>query len=352
MPDSSLIRRRLLPIATIVTPATLSVGFDFPPAEYLNVPFVDFTSLNLLAPMVGDASGFIDNSFSYQYTGPGLSVRRITDAVAAQGFIVPVVAPAVNSSWNMVFNGPSLHCSPVDSDFRREVLANVLDYTLNLTSPTGNTNCSIGPAYVAWHPAPMTPDQSMMEYLPFTVDASGLLGLNDNRFAGTEIASVFLLVASVLASSRTAEGDQFPAICDGMPWFKDELARYRDTSILLRCDLHNTTYDTSFSVINGAQTIHVNNATELTDSPLIALGRVAAYFNSSNQTDTSLQPHDCDPHPDSQYMAADCLFNPQILSTLSYQAVMDAFNDLITGLITPYEGYEMPTEVESTTRIS
>lgn len=41
---------RLLPIASIITPATLSVGIDVPPPIYMNVPNVEFSSLNLAAP--------------------------------------------------------------------------------------------------------------------------------------------------------------------------------------------------------------------------------------------------------------------------------------------------------------
>ena len=45
------ISSRLMPIASIIKPATLSVGVDFPPPVYMHVPNVDFSSLNLAAPM-------------------------------------------------------------------------------------------------------------------------------------------------------------------------------------------------------------------------------------------------------------------------------------------------------------
>lgn len=131
---------RLMPLPSIVTPATLSVAIDFPPPTFMNVPNVGFSSLNLAAPLVAwgpTASGEGKKpGIHYLYTGPSLTVKRITGAVAAQGSILPVPAPSVNSTWDLDFDGPSLHCSPVDSDFRRAALDNILNYTFARHSST------------------------------------------------------------------------------------------------------------------------------------------------------------------------------------------------------------------------
>lgn len=284
----------LLPIASIITPATLSISVDFPPAAYMNVPTVDFTSLNLAAPM--PAFYISEGSLSYNYAGPSLTVQRIADAVAAQGSILPVTAPAVNSSWNVAFNGPSLHCNPIVSDFRREVLDNVLNYTFGRCGVSSTENCTFGPGYVAWHPGFMAPLKPMKDYLPFSadfsVDESGPLTLqSDNHYGdpAPDMASVFILVAPVLSSSSTVqvEGSNYPTMCAGKPWYQDGLAKYYETSLLLRCDVYNSTFDTTFSVVNSAQTIHVNNITDLTKSPLIANASVKAEFNSTDRDNNS-----------------------------------------------------------------
>lgn len=321
----------------------------------MNVPTVDFTSLNLAAPM--PAFYMHEGGLSYNYAGPSLTVQRIANAVAAQGSILPVSAPAVNSSWNVAFNGPSLHCNPLVSDFRRQVLDNVLNYTFGRSGISSTENCTFGPGYVAWHPRFMAPLKSMKDYLPFSadfsVDESGPLILqSDNHYGNPspDMASVFILVAPVLSSSSTiqVEGSNYPTMCAGKPWYQDGLAKYYETSLLLRCDVHNATFDTTFSVVNSAQTIHVNNMTNLTNSPLIANATVKAYFNSTDQNDNSLQPHDCyldDPD-------APCLFDPQVLSTLSYQAIMHAFTDLVTGTIRIDQVAGRLSRVKSTTRLS
>lgn len=153
-----------------MTPATLSVGISFPPPEYMDVPNVAFSSLNLVAPMAAyGTTGGNSPEFTYMYGGPSLTVQRITKAVGAQGAILPVIAPAMNSTWDLEFNGPSLHCNPVDSVLRDAVLANVLAYTFARNEDLAG-NCTTGPGYVAWHPEFMSPDDSTDEYLPFLLD--------------------------------------------------------------------------------------------------------------------------------------------------------------------------------------
>lgn len=67
---------------------------------------------------------------------------------------------------------------------------------------------------------------------------------------------------------------------------------------------------------------------------MIMIGDVVAVFNSSDETDTSLQPQAC-PSSDNDtddYSFA-CVYDPLVMSTLSYQSVMYAFMDLIVGTI-------------------
>lgn len=348
---------RLLPIASIVTPATLSVGIDSPPPKDMIVPNVAFSSLNLAAPMPdygtdGSEDGE-ETGFTFTYAGPSHTVQRITNAVAAQGSILPVAAPSVNSTWDLDFNGPSLHCNPVSSEFRHAVLANILNYTF-VRSPdsTGEADCNHGPGYIAWHPFSMQPDESMKEYLPFNMDrlnsSSGALNNeNDYGYPLNDMASVFLAIAPILFSSTSYEDYDPPTMCRGKPWYQASLATYYNTSTVLRCDVHNSTYHTTFSFVNGVQEVDIN-VTDVTDTPMITIGGVVAYFNSSDQTDMSLRPQACPPWD----LNDACVSDPSILSTLSYQAVMHAFTDLVTGMISLGDEVSVQTFIRSTTQLS
>ena len=353
--------RRLLPTASIITPATLSVGTDHPLPIYMNVPNVDFSSLNLVAPMAAystiESADGEDPGVWYMYAGPSLTVQRITDAVAAQGSILPVVAPSANSTWDLNFNGPSLHCNPVSSGFRNAVLANILNYIFVRSQDIMNDDCTYGPGYVAWHPPGMGPNTSMTDYLPFIIDnwnSSGGALNNDNEhgYPSSDMASVFLAITPTLFSSAPAEY-RTPTMCRGKPWYQAGLAKFYNTSTVLRCDVHNSTYHTTFSFINGVQEVDVKNVTGVTDTPMITIGNVTAYFSSLNQTDLSLRPQACPPSKmnDSNEWSA-CLYDPRVLSTLSYQAVMHAFTDLVAGMISLGDEFDIQTMITSTTQLS
>ncbi|KAL8869434.1 MAG: hypothetical protein Q9174_004274, partial [Haloplaca sp. 1 TL-2023] len=305
---------RLMPIASIITPATLSVGMDFPSPTYMHVPNVDFSSLNLAAPMAsygttGSGRGQ-EPGFNYMYAGPSLTVQRITDAVAAQGFILPVPAPSVNSSWDLDFDGPSLHCNPVSSELRQAILDNILNYTLARTEGQSlGSDCAGGPGYVSWHPNWMKPDDDPTDdYLPFNIDNlnissggadhSGSDVLNHDNSHGypySDLASVFLAATPSLFTYAYSEIADSSTICPGEPSYKEALAEYNKTSTVLRCDVHKSTYHTVFSFIDGVQTVDIKDVEDITDSPMITLGEVVAYFNSSDLEDTTLQPHACPP---------------------------------------------------------
>ena len=292
----------------------------------------------------------------YMYAGPSRTVQRITDAVAAQGSILPVAAPSVNSTWDLDFNGPSLHCSPVPSGFRHAVLANILNYTFVRSENNMGDDCTYGPGYIAWHPPLMQPDTPMTEYLPFNIDNlnSSIGALNNNNDHGypyNDMASVFLAIAPTLFSSTFAEDNDPPTMCRGKPWYQAGLATYYNTSTVLRCDVHNSTYHTTFSFVNGVQEVDINNVTDVTDTPMITIGSVVASLDISNKTNMSLRPQACPPS-DMNEMFNACLFDPRVLSTLSYQAVMHAFTDLVTGVISLGDREDLQTLITSTTQLS
>ena len=117
---------RLVPIATIITPATLSVGLASPPAQLMQVPSVAFSSLSLVTNM--EALQYPTYEV-YTYYGPSDAVIAITRTVGALGDLLHVDPPAQNSSWTLVFPGPSLSCSEeIDTDIRHQIETNIGEY--------------------------------------------------------------------------------------------------------------------------------------------------------------------------------------------------------------------------------
>ena len=338
-----------------MTPATLSVGINVPDPIRMNVPNVAFSSLNLAAPMAEyGTSGANLTGLNYVYGGPSLTVQRITDAVAAQGSILPVKAPAVNSSWTLDFNGPSLRCKPVGADIRKPILANILNYTYERQAGDSSSDCGHGPGFVAWHPSGMTPYSSADELLPFIISNSNSSRdpLNNNDKYGypyPDMASIFIAIAPTLFSSVFAEGSWRPTMCKGKPWYKAGLATYHNTSTVLRCDMHNATYQTNFSFVDGVQKVDISNVTDVTDTPMDTLGMVLAYFDSLNQTIVNSNPHAC---PPSESSTEKCLYDPLVMSTISYQAIMHAFTKLVAGTISLGDMEDLDVLVTSTTRLS
>lgn len=366
---------RLMPIASIVTPATLSVSIDFPPPTYMNVPNVEFSSLNLVAPLAsygttgsGDAK---ETPFAYMYAGPSLTVQRIANAVAAQGSILPVTAPSVNSTWDLAFDGPSLHCHPVSLNFRQAALDNILNYTFAPGEGESlSSTCAIGPGYMAWHPKWMTPNDSMEDRLPFNINdlnsSSGSVDIdkndalnhdNSHGYPYSDMASIFLAITPTLFPATSGENSDSYNICHGEPSYQANLAHYNETSTVLRCNAHRSTYHTTFSFVDGVQNVHIRNVTDITDTPMITIGSVLTYFNSSDLDDTSLQAQACPPskmNPDldnSDGQMQPCLLDPLVLSTLSYQAVMHAFINLVAGMISLGNRQDLKTLIDSTTQV-
>ena len=87
----------LLPVASIITPATLNVEMaPFSNSTLVRVPRVDFTSINFvnLDPFFARASDV--NTFYNVYKGPMPGVQRIVDSTAMEGAILPIEPPSTN----------------------------------------------------------------------------------------------------------------------------------------------------------------------------------------------------------------------------------------------------------------
>lgn len=131
----------------------------------------------------------------------------------------------------------------------------------------------------------------------------------------------------------TSINDTFDVNCAGVG---DETpctfspAEIFDNATLLRCDLANDTYDIDFRYVDGVQDVHVRS--DRSQSPVmdaLAGGQYVLGPSSGPQNCTllafgggSLEG------PNSS-----CSFYPNTLRWISYQAIMQAFNQLVIGSI-------------------
>jgi hypothetical protein len=144
----------LLPIASIITPSTLSVdsvSFDkFVPRR---VPRIDFASTNFanLGSGLSVNTNFNDDDLGpgstevqpvvdqyNMYSGPMPEVQKVTAGAATQGAISSIEPPSTNSSWTLNFHGPAIVCDKVDQtlsnyitqDVERAINASRISYNM------------------------------------------------------------------------------------------------------------------------------------------------------------------------------------------------------------------------------
>ncbi|CZT20043.1 uncharacterized protein RCC_05900 [Ramularia collo-cygni] len=129
----------LLPIAAIISPASLSVVFDqVHPSPVLNVivpqPALDSMAFGTFYDLPDD-----NGSQRFSQMGPNNEVSRIAYAAAAAGNILSIDPPGVNATWNLDLDAPRFSCSPLEADVLRDVKSNLIDvfnnYTANGTWP-------------------------------------------------------------------------------------------------------------------------------------------------------------------------------------------------------------------------
>lgn len=121
---------RLIPIAAVITPATLTIKTEPAPSgcSDTTVPMVDFGSLNFAfsdsdAVLKMQLSGGMNDLYNVTtYGGPEYSVTKTVVATAAQGRLLPISAPCSNCSWEMDFVGPATQCTPVAGLLEEDII--------------------------------------------------------------------------------------------------------------------------------------------------------------------------------------------------------------------------------------
>lgn len=302
------------------------------------VPNFDFTSLNFAAPIPKGQ----DNDFCF--TGPSQKVERVAAAVAAQGQILPISAPAPNASWNLDFWAPALQCHDVEGVVRDNTLNHILDQWGNVS------DCSHAYGYMAWTGTSNStlpfvqqhanssrrvlqadaltygaPASIYVATLPqmfnFAFMSSNAQTQEKCRFFGAD----GLIYTYPMADDVCLPGLERPLCYGQQAWFTD--------ATLLRCDLVNSSYTTEFKYTDGTQLVDI----------------------STNKKDVSvpITAHQCFTVPDGGKFSSNslkcngtgtaCQYDEVASRLLSYQSIAHAFNQLILGSIT-MGGYGTPAK--------
>ncbi|KAK6430594.1 hypothetical protein LTR95_013249 [Oleoguttula sp. CCFEE 5521] len=291
----------LLPIAAVVTPATLSVqSVAVNSTDVLTVSNVDFTSLNF-ASIPETIAGMMP---TYYYGGPQFMVSRLVAATAGQGAILPLAPPnaSPNASYTQTFPGPVLRCADVEGQLLSQITKNI-----EQTAPTKeNANkdgfdvasaTSFG--YIAWTPSGSDPRPFDFDNTTYTV-SPGTLGPID-----VGPASVFVALLPAMINRITYRG----------------LVNASDVTAnatVIQCTLYNSTYNAAISWTNGVQNVG------------ITYGQSYGTVVPQNLLYAGAMGLDLTP---SASAANPWSFNVTSVQTLAYQAVMDALGQILVGTI-------------------
>ena len=307
---------RLIPIASVVTPGTLSVESRaiVPPKSYLRrVPTLGLDSLNFLSDMqsFGNAQYFSFDSTpqqkgEYLYQGPSRPIENVALNVGTNGKIMSITPPNLNSTWELDFHGPGIQCSNLEGQARQDVLENVAKATNNM----GTTMYT----FLAWtytwdknatYLNDTSPDSTLM--LPFDGSAPNVQLINP-RATMPPVLYVGVLPCEAHETGWTPKLQE---------------------ATFTKCELVNTTYHSEFSFRNGGQRIDTSRQRN-TDTPFSNVGIVAGPGYGAQML------QNCTEDYSEEFHAIDgplCSFDKFLARTLSYQAIFDAFSQLVLGSV-------------------
>ncbi|KAK8070585.1 hypothetical protein PG997_010788 [Apiospora hydei] len=326
----------LIPIASIIAPATLSVSLRDSVLETVmeEVPQIDFLNLNYAANMaVYDEAG--NGSKYYSYNDPSQHLKQLSMGVVAQKAILPIVPPFPNASWSLEFSGPNLVCQPAPADERLRILRSVAAYTAQ-----DETSCDSIPTYLAWH-EPYGPNSAMSG--PYFRDS---LRNDSSPLSISNPDSVFLLpweqrrvrqdstlyVATLPNAlgkrpfSRTDSGnDCVVGLLDSGNTSQIPFGIYGGNETMVQCQLYNSTYATNFQYSRGAQDINIT-ITELGDTVSFT-----AWVRGPNTTSNPEENCATLQSVFANETTNDCEVDQTLLSQIAYQSILRAFSTWITG---------------------
>jgi hypothetical protein len=261
----------------------------------------------------------------YIYSGPSPALQSLVGSVISQGDVLPVSPPVTNASWHLELNAPFLRCGNLTEQDRIAVSNNIKAAMLADTFLSG---------FLAWRQLPLDSAGAYLlnATLPFRpakaskASNSSIFNPQHLRFESnadfhTNDLNVTLPLLFYLAV--------VPPWAYGTALSQRSAEEVLNRSSIIQCQLLNSTYLTTFSAINNTQKVsHI--VKDIQDNPILRVPVVAttsAVYNYGRPL-----PYDADESPcDSSKRS--CYWNSEILPTLSYQAIVDAFSKSILGSV-------------------
>ncbi|OQE37973.1 hypothetical protein PENCOP_c009G07293 [Penicillium coprophilum] len=311
----------LLPTTSIISPATLSVHLtSFNDYALRRIPRVDFTSANFAT--LGSIT--IENAtqvyWSTGYLGPSSETQRVVNSVAAQGTILQIEPPAANSSWSVEFHGPTIVCDNVNQTLADHITQDVAQ-AINQSRSIENRAWSLWLYnYLSWAPE----SDSLVDSTPFRYDNESdryterliPLGPQDRvtdfrsqlwgpENPGVEGPPLSLFVATF---PHALDYTEFHQAVENV----DNAVR---NATIVRCVLHNASYQADLTYVNRDQTIHARDITVLNGVGYLQGVTNIDYGKAKISSNTSFY------------------HNAQLMESLSYMSIMEAFGSLLFGSI-------------------
>jgi len=224
----------------VVTPSTLVV---------VPSPIQNATTFRTPIPLIDAAPGkyaqwgMSDDGgvrFYSKYQKPSSPISRLVASLASTGSILPIQAPAANSSYSLNFYGPSISCIPANP-----ALGNKINSTIDKSS--------FIITYVAFVPTPLKADgeSGIDESIE---DGDVLNGLDSALKSASTVAKL------ITYDSRSTPGHARLFLATYSP-AKDGVGRIPRQ--VTECGLYNSSYAVDVSFINNQQSINVTNLTRL-----------------------------------------------------------------------------------------
>lgn len=207
--------RRMLPLAAIVTPGTITVQsalsvtteWTFPPQLDLNS-----TKFAIVDPEEG------------AYIGPNSELMRNSLASAAQATILPITPPFINATYNLQFHGPAVTCDTLSATdvaaLNKSLIANYDQYNLDEVQ-------YMQVDYLTWAPNP--------PHNTFSNPGYGNVSTSSNLDTWSRDGAKLYLY---------------------MPKWKSPVT---GPAMLFGCTLQNASYDVNFDFSSGKQHITIDS---------------------------------------------------------------------------------------------
>ncbi|EAW10139.1 uncharacterized protein ACLA_046040 [Aspergillus clavatus NRRL 1] len=312
----------LLPVASIISPATLSVHLvSFNEYALKRIPRVDFTSANFAnfaSIITTGPTG--QNVWLSMYRSPTPETQRVVNSVATQGAILPIEPPAVNSSWSVELYGPAIVCDKVNQALTTQITQNVIQaingsqrlepgkgarftrYEYLSRAPDSDNPIDSAPFYQQNGSGPFIQRSNQLGPQPRNPEnGSAVFSTQTKPLVDGSPLSLFVAI--------------FPHAVDYHEY--DEALENMDKAVrnstILQCMLHNASYQANLTYVNGEQTVQVTNQKVLNG---------IVYITGVSNVEKGLSPSD-----------PSFVGNAQVMESLSYQSIMDAFGGLVFGSI-------------------